>query len=434
MSRPAKTTLAVLLAATLAAPVLAADGPTYYRDVLPILQQSCQTCHRAAGDDLFGMVAPMSFETYEDTRPWAKSIAKQVEAGTMPPWHASEKFHGVFENERTLDETAIATLKRWAKTGAAAGDPADAPAPVTFQGTDGWAIGEPDLIVTFDEPFLVKDHLSDHYENISVTLTEDVFPEDRYIQSMQFKPDSEAVHHIVMFAMQPGEQMGLSEDAEAQDLPENMIGGFGPGTDASTFPEGYGRLLRKGSTIIFNMHYHKEAGPGTAVWDRSEIAFKFSDKPVRHNVLWAGARGLDFEIPANHPEWAVGTSRIFEQDVTLMALFPHMHLRGAAATYWANYPNGEREMLLDVPSFDFNWQTNYIFKEPKQLPAGTRVDVKLVYDNSPENAARSGFNSNRDVQWGGPTTDEMAVGFFDYTLTQPIPAHPEIPSSSGGGK
>ena len=110
-----------------------------------------------------------------------------------------------------------------------------------------------------------------------------------------------------------------------------------------------------------------------------------------------------------------------------MALFPHMHLRGSAATYWATYPNGETEMLLDVPRYDFNWQTNYIFKEPKHLPAGTRVDVKLVYDNSPENAARSGFNANRNVRWGGPTTDEMAVGFFDYTLSEPMPAPQEIP-------
>ncbi|MDX1382632.1 MAG: hypothetical protein R3190_03255 [Thermoanaerobaculia bacterium] len=418
----------------LAAPLLAADGePTFYRDVLPLLQENCQTCHRPSGDDLFGMVAPMSFLTYEETRPWARAIAKQTGSRAMPPWHASPAFDGVFVNERTLAEDEIAVFAAWAAAGAPAGAPADAPEPVAWLGTDGWSIGKPDLVLTFDEPFLVEDAVRDHYENISIRLGEDVLPEDRYIKAMQFKPDSDAVHHIVMFANRPGDAPIAAEDAEGGGLPANMLGGFGPGTDATVFPPGYGRLLRAGSILTFNMHYHKEPGPGTAVWDRSEIAFTFWDEPVRHNVAWNGARSFDFEIPANHPNWVVGASAVFSSDVTLMALFPHMHLRGSAATYWVTYPDGERAMILDVPKYDFDWQTNYIFREPLRLPAGSRLDVQLVYDNSPENAARAGFDPNRAVHWGGPTTDEMAVGFYDYTLTDPAPPE-EIPSSSASGR
>lgn len=384
---------------------------TFTRDVQPILQEKCQSCHRPAGANLSGMIAPMSLMSYQEVRPWARSIARAVENREMPPWHASQEFHGVFANERTLTDQEIDTVVRWAKTGAPRGNAEDAPEPRVFPNTDGWSIGKPDLIVTFDEPFFVEDDVEDLYQNITVQLSEEQLPQDRWIKGLQFRPGSPVVHHIIGYAYASG--AGSRPD-------RGMLGGIAPGSDPSTFPEGYGLLLRKGSTVVFQMHYHKEPGPGTGAWDRSELAFVFHDQPVNHPVRIEAIAHRLFEIPPQHPNWRVGSAKIFEQDTTILGLLPHMHLRGKAARYTAFYPDGSREVLLDVPRYDFNWQTGYEFREPKKIPAGTRVEVNLWFDNSEERAELANVNPERAVRFGGPTTDEMDLGWITYGDTEPV--------------
>ena len=405
-----------LLAASLALPATgsAEDDVTFNRDVSPILQRNCQGCHRPAGANVMGMVAPMSLRTYAEVRPWAKAIARNVKERTMPPWHASPASAGVFKNERTLDDEEIATLIQWASSGAPQGSSEDAPPAISEAATDGWQIGEPDLIAPFLEPYFVADAVEDQYATIVVKLTEEQMPEDRWIQAMEFQPGSSAVHHIVIFTDDARESLGFPAMG-----PRGMLGGMGPGTDATFFPEGYGRRLRKGSSIIFNMHYHKEPGPGTGVWDDSRIAFKFQDKPVSHEVHWGAVGTNRFQIPPFADNHEVVAEETFERSVTLMALFPHTHLRGKASKFIAYYPDGTQEVLLDVPRYDFNWQTNYIYAEPKLLPAGTRLAVHMWYDNSEERAALAGIDPSRTVRWGQPTTDEMMYGFVDYTYTEP---------------
>ena len=390
-----------------------AQRVTYTKDVLPILQENCQTCHRPAAAGLAGMIAPMSLMTYREVRPWAKSMANMVRTREMPPWHATGEFKGVFENERTLSDDEIATIVKWAATGAVQGRVEDAPAPLVFEYTDGWSIGLPDLVVPFTEPFFVADNVQDQYATIRVTLTEEQLPEDKWIQAMEYKPGSEAVHHIIGSAYPPGERT-------AQD--RGLLGGIAPGTDPDVLPVGYGKLLRKGSTINFAMHYHKESGPGTGVWDRTAIAFKFHDQPVTHNVRWDAIGNRNFEIPPGHAKWQVGAARTFRQDTTILAFLPHMHLRGEAASYVAFYPDGTEEVLLDVPVYDFNWQTNYFYKEPKEIPAGTRIEVSMWFNNSPERGDLANIDSRRAVRNGGPTTDEMMLGWIDYTETKPMAA------------
>lgn len=387
------------------------DRPTFYKDVLPIVQENCQICHRPSGTNVMGMVAPMSFMSYAEVRPWAKAIKREVEARRMPPWHAAEKFHGVFANERTLTDADIAILARWAETGAQRGNPKDAPEPAAFPQSDGYAMGEPDLVVPFDQPVYVEDSWEDHYHTEYVQLTKEAMPEDRWIQAMEFKPGSEAVHHIVIFTNDYRESLGFGQ---------GMLGGMGPGTDGTYFPEGYGRLLHAQSTIMFNMHYHKEPGPGTGVWDRSEIAFKFQDTPVQHAVHWGAVGTHNIHIPPyaeNHVETA---SETFHRETLLLALFPHMHVRGKASRYIAHYPDGTEEVLLDVPDYDFNWQTNYIYKEPKRIPAGTRIEVQMTYENTKARGERAGIDPSRTVYWGEATTDEMMYGWLDYTDAEPI--------------
>jgi hypothetical protein len=384
---------------------LGANGDTsFYKDVQPILQDNCVNCHRPSGADNMGMIAPMPLRTYREVRPWAKSIARQVKDRTMPPWHAAPEFKGVFSNERTLTKEQIDTIVSWVDAGAKKGPGSDPE--ILAEEDTGWTIGEPDLIVPFDEPYWVADWVDDHYASVRVRLTKEQLPKDRWIKAMQFRPGSEVVHHIVIYTDDYRESMGF---------PTGMLGGTGPGTDATIFPDGYGRFLEAGTQLAFNMHYHKESGPGTGMFDLSEIAFVFHDKSVKHEVSWGAVGSNYISIPPYADNYEVVAEEVFRKATTLLALFPHTHLRGKASKYTAFYPDGTEEVLLHVPNYDFNWQTNYVFKEPKKIPAGTRIKVQMWYDNSEERAEYTGIDPSRTVRWGQPTTDEMMYGWIDYT-------------------
>ncbi len=408
MNAVAAFSLAV--AAGAAADETASRQVTFTKDVLPILQENCQDCHRPSGKNMSGMVAPMSFMSYEEVRPWAKAIARVVADKKMPPWHASDAQHGIYKNERTLSQEEIDTLAAWVAQNAPRGNPQDAPEPIKFQ--EGWYMGEPDLIVKFPEPFFVKDEIVDLYQDISVEMTAEMIPEDKWIKKMEFAPGSEVVHHIIAYASKKGD--------EGQMMRRVHLGGLAPGTDPADYPEGYGKLLPVDSVITFQMHYHKESGPGTGRFDDSVMALKFHDKPVEHQVTTSPIAHGNFEIPPFHPNWKVGGARTFEEDIDLLALMPHTHLRGSYAKYTAFYPDGTTEILLEVPQYDFNWQTNYSFKDIKKIPAGTRVEWEVHYNNSQERGEMNGFNPAEAVRFGQPTTDEMDLGWMSYSPTKKV--------------
>ena len=243
-----------LLACTLAPIQFADANRVTFDDVQPILNANCVECHQPAGSDIMGMVAPMPLRTFDEVRPWAKAIARAVETRRMPPWHAAPEFHVLFRNERTLTEEEIDTITQWAASNAPRGTMDDTS---TVPGQPrGWTIGEPDLVVPFEEPYWIADWVEDLYANIYVDITEEMMPEDRWIRSMQCMPGSEAVHHVVVYTDDYRESLGF---------PMGMLGGVGPGTDATEFPDGFCRFLGKGTGLMFNMHYHKEPGPGTGL-------------------------------------------------------------------------------------------------------------------------------------------------------------------------
>ena len=395
------------------------DKPTFTKDVLPIFQQECQTCHRPAGANLSGMIAPMSLMNYREVRPWVKSIVKVIQSKDMPPWFASEEFHQVFENERTLSKDEIDTIVKWAEAGAPRGNPKDAPEPIKWPET-GWTIGDgqPDMVVSFDEPNWVPDEVDDLYQNIKVQLSEEQMPEDKWLQAIEFKPGSEVVHHILAYQVTPG----------ASDVMRGgLLGAEAPGTNPTTFPDDYGIFVPKAPTIRFAMHYHKEAGSGTGVFDSSSFAMKFHEGEIGHPITVRPISHGAFEIPPHNSNWKVGCAEVFENDTTILSYLPHLHLRGVAARYTAYYPDGTSELLLDVPRYDFNWQFWYEYRdqEPKKVPAGTRIEFEMWYDNSPEKAAEIGFNAERPVSFGGPTWDEMDLGWMHYTNTDPVKRAPE---------
>ena len=387
-------TLLLAVPATAANNADAEQAPvTYYKDVLPLVQENCQTCHRENGANLGGMVAPMAFMTYAETRPWAKSIARKVEAREMPPWHASPDQAGVFENERTLTDAEITTFVRWAKTGAAAGDAADAPEAREFATSEGWLIGVPDLVVEMPEKYLVADDIEDHYIHFESLITEEMLPEPRWVQAVEFRPGSSAVHHIIA----------------------PPLGGIAPGNDPTIYREGYGTLLKPNTKVTWQMHYHKEPGEGTKVWDQSRAAIRFYPQGYEptHVIQSAPMGNLWFEIPAGDPDYTSQVAYTFERDSKIVGLLPHAHLRGKSAKYVAYYPDGEQEVLLEVPSYDFNWQTTYRFREEKAIPAGTQVELTMSWDNSTGNPHNP--DATKTVAFGQPTTDEMMFGFMAFT-------------------
>ena len=372
--------------------------PTFYGDVLPVLQQNCQICHTPQGLDLGGMVAPMAFTTYEGTRRYASRIAQAVESGYMPPWHAAEEHRGEFSNERVLSPTDAETLIAWARSGAPAGDPSDAPPPRRFASSEtGWSIGEPDLVIELPEPYLVHDSIVDQYVNIPVEITAEMLPEDRWVKAVEFRAGSSAVHHIIA----------------------DPLGGIAPGVEPTVHPDGYATVLRAGTTVTFQMHYHKEPGEGTAVVDQSSAAIVFYEPgEVIEHVVEGNPLGMfEFRIPPHDPDYSFKTEYTFEKDAEIVWLTPHMHLRGKAALYQITRPGEKTETLLNVPEYDFNWQHTYHFAEPVLAPAGTRVDLTLWWDNSADNPANP--NPGREVRFGNPTTDEMGFGFMNFIEVEP---------------
>lgn len=366
--------------------------PTFAKDVLPILQENCQVCHRPSGTNMGGMIAPMSLMTYSEARPWAKAIAKQVSAGTMPPWHAGPEHAGQFENERTLIETEIATIIRWVETGAARGNPKDAPKPILFPDTDGWGIGIPDVVVSMPERYFVEDDVEDLYVDFETTLGEDILSESRWIQANQVRAGSGAVHHVI-----------------------SSLGSLVPGGDPRFYREGYGRSIEPGQKVTFKMHYHKESGPGTGVWDQTKVGLKFYPKDYEPTYRFHGDSmgNFRFRIPAGDPNYSAKSDFTFPDDARLVSFMPHMHVRGKAVEIMAFYPDGTEERVLNVPAYDFNWQTTYEYDEYKFVPKGTRLEMTAWWDNSADNASNP--DPSMDIGWGRPTTSEMMFAWMRYT-------------------
>ena len=408
-----RTTALLGFAVALFAPLAPGEvpqRPTFTKDVLPILQENCQECHRPKPITLSGMVAPFALTSYREARPWAKAIAQAVASEYMPPWFATEEFDSVFRNTRGLTPDEIETIVRWVDQGAKRGKASDAPEPISFSNAEWW-LGEPDLIVSLPEKIWVGDEVEDWQPMVIVKLTEEQLPEDRWIKTIEAQAGSDPVHHIVVYSTNPHQEMRREA---AGGLGYGNIGGMAPGAEPSVLQDGYGILLQKGSTLRISMHYHKEPGPGTGTWDQSRLGFFFYDegeevKPI--NIEPIGELG--FEIPPYAKSHTVSMEHTFPRAFEVLNYLPHMHLRGVAAKYTAYFPDGTSEVLLDVPRYDYNWQLYYEYPVPKKFPAGTRIKVDMTFDNSAEN--ESNPDPSKAVRFGGSTTDEMALGWMYYS-------------------
>jgi len=425
---------------------------TFYKDVLPVLQKNCQTCHRP------GEAAPMSLLTYDESRPWAKSIKQAVATKKMPPWFA-DAHYGKFSNDRSMSQAEIDVLTNWADTGATAGNAKDAPKPIDW--VEGWRIGKPDVVLSMTQAFNVPASGTIDYQYIVVPTN---FTEDKYVQMAEARPGNPAlVHHILTFIREPGNpwlrnlkpgipfdareaEREASENAQRNPRAEGRgrqqaasfgdnVAGYAPGTMPDIMKPGEAKLIPAGSDIIFQVHY---TANGTAGTDISKLGLVFSKTPVTKRILSLAVTTANFAIPPGDPNYQVEAKMTLQDDATLIDLLPHMHFRGKDFVYKVTYPSGESETLLAVPHYDFNWQLTYELSQPKLLPKGTVIDCVAHYDNSVNNK----FNPDptKEVHYGEQTWEEMMFGFFDVSVPMNktamdlmMPKKAPAPATSGGG-
>ena len=371
---------------------------TYSNQIARIFQKRCVECHRE------GEIAPFTLTEYEEVVGWAETIAEVIDNGRMPPWHANPK-HGSFINDRSMTQAEKQLVYDWVDAGAPEGDPQQLPKPVEY--ASGWQLpSEPDQVIHMQgEPFTVKAEGEVRYQYFTV---DPGFTEDTWIQAAQALPGNRAVvHHILVMVKPPG---GPAKYDQARS---DFLAGYVPGLIARPFPKGMAKFVPAGSKLVFQMHY---TPIGSVQQDRSRVGLIFADpKEIDHIVATTKAINHRFEIPPHaHNHRVEATSGRAPAGTQVLSFMPHLHLRGKDFRYEAHYPDGKKEILLDIPLYDFNWQTAYWFAEPKKFPAGTRMHCVAHFNNSDTNLANP--DPGKTVRWGDQTWEEMMIGYFDIAI------------------
>jgi mono/diheme cytochrome c family protein len=439
MKRLAVCALAVALSPSVsfAAPPAA---PTFTKDVAPILYQSCVGCHRA------GEVAPMSLISYDEVRPWAKSIRAKVASREMPPWGADPRF-GTFKDDRSLTADQIDTITRWVDAGAPKGRDADLPSVPAF--ASGWSHGEPDVVIEMPVDFQIP---AEGEVPVIDFFTRSPFTTDVYVKRIEVRPGTPGVvHHAGLYVIDrlpdgaklvngrivsaDGKPMGRNQVARANGGTSTeeiqKLLSYVPGRGYEEYQGDAGQLIKAGSYIDFYMHYQPT---GTAQKDRTKLGLYLA-KPgqavghqIYHSFSAAGPTSYIVEGKEYSPRWREGQTRdeggvnlpnippyaenwkvvsvhSIREPITLYGLTPHLHLRGKSMKYTLTWPDGRDEVLLDVPKYDFNWQLYYELASPKAIPAGSKVTVVTLFDNT----AKNKYNPapEKEVFWSEQSWDEM---------------------------
>lgn len=371
--------------------------PAYHRDVAPVFQRRCVECHRP------GEIGPFSLLSYAKAKSSAARIKEAVTQRRMPPWHADPKY-GAWENDRHLSDEEIRTISRWADAGAPEGDPKEAPPAKTWP--ESWVIGTPDAVYRLPRPEKVPAEGTIPYRYITVRTG---LKEDRWVQAMEVRPSARGVvHHILVFVQYPFNRL-----REQPPIDGGLFNGYFaimvPGERPTVYPEGMGKLLPAGASLIFQIHY---TANGEAAEDQTAIGIIFAKEPAKEVVVTRGIINRRIRIPpgsANHREEA---SFEFKHDAKILSFLPHMHVRGKSFRYVAIHPDGKEEILLDIPKYDFNWQTCYRYREPKLVKAGTKIRCIAHFDNSKGNPANP--DPTVEVRFGQQTWEEMLNGYMDF--------------------
>jgi peroxiredoxin len=366
---------------------------TYSNQVARILKDRCIECHHE------GQIAPFSLTNYNEVVGWAEMMVEVVKDRRMPPWLAAPE-HKEFKNNPSLAADEIATIETWVANGCPEGNPADLPEKADY--AQGWGITKPDEIFYMsDKPFNVP---AEGVVDYQIYEVDPGFKEDRWITQAEVKCGNPAVtHHVIVFIQPPGgERFGAPQMA------------YAPGMTPRRFEKGMAIRAPAGSKLIFQNHYTPN---GTAQDDRSYVGFVYADpKDVTHEVMGGACGDLGFKIPPHDGNFKVVGRKLFLRDTLLLGMNPHMHVRGKSFKYELETPDGRREVLLDVPRYDFNWQLWYLLQEPRMIPKGSRMICTAHFDNSADNPANP--DPSKEVIWGEQTWDEMMFGF--YSTIRPL--------------
>lgn len=386
---------------------------TFTRDIAPIIHARCLNCHRE------GQVAPFALENYEQVAKRAGQIVRVTKDRIMPPWIPGPG-HDKFVGERWMTERELALLRTWSETGRAQGAAADLPPAPKF--AEGWRLGQPDLVVKMPKPFTVPADGPDLLQNFVIPLE---IAEDKLVAAIEFHPGNKRVaHHSVLFLDGSGAARKL-DDATPEPgyanfggpgfLPSGALGGWSVGNTPRALPNGMGRYLKKGSDLVVQMHYHPTGKEET---DQSEIGLYFVPKPVAESLkesaklvgsIWLA--NYEMDIPAGTADYRRTTAYTLPKEVLMVGVVPHMHLLGKAMKVTAVLPDRSVKTLIEITHWNYNWQDEYYYERPFRLPAGTRLEVEAVFDNSEDNPSNPSSPPQR-VTWGDGTTDEMLFCFF----------------------
>lgn len=394
----AVTAIPSMQAAPPGAKSASAQPVTFTHDVAPILQRSCQNCHRPDN------IAPMSFLTYKDVRPWARSIKERVTRREMPPWFIDRNI-GIrhFKDDPSLSDQEVALINAWVDAGAPQGNPADMPPPRKFEDNDRWHIGQPDLIIQSPVALTLKPQSTDWWGNL---IADSGLTEDRYIKAVETKPSPgggiRILHHAVNSLI---DEDGVTEGGTLNEYAVGKNGDF--------YPEGAGKLIKAGQRVQFNLHYH---AVGQEITDRATIGLVFYPKGYvpKHIVQTVQVGSTDLDIPAGEDNVRSDGYFKMEKPARLTGFMPHMHNRGKAECIEAIYPDMKIEQFNCVSHFNFGWQITYNYADDVAplLPAGTILHVINWHDNS----AKNPFNPDPRnwVGYGERTNDEMSKSWVNF--------------------
>ncbi len=381
---------------------------TYTQHIAAILQAHCQDCHRP------GEVAPFALLSYDDAERWSKEIKAYTAARVMPPWKAAPGF-GTFRHDRSLAQREIDLIAAWVDGGTPRGEPQHLPPPREFP--EGWALGEPDLVIEMAAEYRVAPEGEDDYRHFVIPTQ---FSEHKFIRAVDVQPGNrKTVHHVIAYVDTSGvareldaadEGPGYSRFGDVGFEVASVLGGWAPGDRPFVYPPGTGRWLPKGGDVVLQVHYYR-----TGVWeaDRTRMALYFTEEPDPIPVRWGVAINQEFEIPPGAERHEVKARWRVRKPIYALAVYPHMHLLGREMRVTAQLPNQSSRPLVWIKDWDFNWQGDYFFDDLIYLPEGTVVEAVAYYDNSQGNP-NNPTTPPRAVGWGEKTTDEMCIAFVSY--------------------
>lgn len=400
----------------------AAEIPSFSEDVAPILYKNCVVCHRPGGGGPFPLIA------YEDAAKRGRLIAELTAKRIMPPWHATSDF-GSFVGERRLSSEQIEVFADWVAHGMPRGDAKKMPPLPHF--SDDWQLGEPDLVLELPTGFEVPAAGPDVYRNFALPTG---LTEDKWVRAIEFRPTAKQAVHHALFAYVPGGSMSKLEERDGQpgfggamaigwtpgQQGSGSLGGWAVGGRPLEFPEGIADLLPKGSDFVLQVHFHLT---GKAEIAKPRIGIYFARTPPTKIAasldlppLFGFGAGLD--IPAGKSNYVITDSFTLPGDAAVFLAYAHAHYLGKEMRVTATLPDGSAKSLFAVPQWDFNWQEVYLFKKTVKLPAGTRIDARIVYDNSAANP-RNPHSPPVEVKWGMESSDEMGQVGIAFEIVHP---------------